>query len=110
MIPDKSTLRLEDARDANVLTNLLSLLFEPTEPLRSLLVPSVLLRLTARSEPPSSYNELIDICKDVSGTWTWGQKAEFLSGHPMIGEQKVSGLSGKEQGAGPVTPKVVLDR
>jgi hypothetical protein len=107
---DTSTLKLESVHDANVLNTLLSLLFEPTPTLHNLLVPSVLLRLTARSSPPASYHELIDICAAVANDWTWDQKAEFIAGHPMIGAPKVSGLSGKEQGGGPVTPRVVIVR
>ncbi|GFZ48131.1 hypothetical protein JCM24511_05879 [Saitozyma sp. JCM 24511] len=109
--PAPPSLALEDSRNADSLTHLLSTLFEPSPPLHSLLVPSVLLRLTATTTPPPSYSALIDLCAEVASGWTYPQKAEFLSGHPMIGEQKaVSKLSGKEQGAGPVTPKVVLDR
>lgn len=107
---DTSTLKFSDIHDAKVLTTLLSLLFEPTPALQNLLVPSVLLRLTARSTPPATYNELIDICSAVASDWTWEQKAEFIAGHPIIGAPKVGGLSGKEQGAGPSTPRVVLDR
>lgn len=102
-------LALEDLTSASSLTSLLSLLFEPSPPLRSLLVPSVLLRLTALDSPPDSYNQPIDICADVAGGWTWDQKADFLSGHPLIGEIKgLSEMSGEEQGG--VTPEVVLDR
>jgi hypothetical protein len=109
--PEPPSLALEDSRNADSLTHLLSTLFEPSPPLHSLLVPSVLLRLTATTTPPSSYSALIDLCAEVASGWTYPQKAEFLSGHPMIGEQKaMSKLSGNEQGAGPVTPKVVLDR
>ncbi|WVQ86043.1 hypothetical protein IAT38_008211 [Cryptococcus sp. DSM 104549] len=102
---------IESCADAQTLTTLLALLFEPSPPLHSLLVPSVLLRLTARSEVPASYNEIIDICQEVASDWTWDEKAEFLSGHPMIGEVKgLSALSGKEQGGARPTPKPVLDR
>ncbi|KAK8850509.1 hypothetical protein IAR55_004427 [Kwoniella newhampshirensis] len=104
-------LALEDCTSADSLTQLLTLLFEPSDPLRDLLVPSVLLRLTTRTSPPSTYNELIDICEEVAKDWTWDEKAEFLSGHPMIGEVKgLSKLSGKEQGGAVVTPQVILDR
>ena len=109
----KSSLRLSDCHHANTLTTLLSLLFEPTDALHTLLVPSVLLRLTARGSPPDSYDQLIEICKDVAeGGWTLEQKAEFISGHPMIGEVKLSGLSGAEQGQGrqDVTSRIVLER
>ncbi|WWD08449.1 hypothetical protein V865_006561 [Kwoniella europaea PYCC6329] len=108
---EDSILSLSSLASAPALESLLVLLFEPSTALRNLLVPSVLLRLTARSEPPASYNELIDICQEVSSDWTWDEKAEFISGHPMIGEVKgLSKLSGKEQGNSTVTPKVVLDR
>ncbi|WVW80894.1 hypothetical protein I302_102885 [Kwoniella bestiolae CBS 10118] len=108
--PD-SILSLTSLSSAPALESLLILLFEPSSALRNLLVPSVLLRLTARPSPPKSYNELIDICKEVSNDWTWDEKGEFISGHPMIGEVKgLSKLSGKEQGNSVVTPKVVLDR
>ncbi|OCF54771.1 hypothetical protein L486_07907 [Kwoniella mangroviensis CBS 10435] len=108
---EDSILSLSSLSSASALESLLVLLFEPSTALRNLLVPSVLLRLTARSEPPSNYNELIDICQEVSSDWTWDEKAEFISGHPMIGEVKgLSKLSGKEQDNSTVTPKVVLDR
>ncbi|WWD20692.1 hypothetical protein CI109_105168 [Kwoniella shandongensis] len=93
------------------LTQLLVLLFEPSSALHDHLVPSVLLRLTARNSPPSNYSEVVDICEEVASEWTWDEKGEFLSGHPMIGEVKgLSKLSGKEQGGAVATPKVILDR
>jgi hypothetical protein len=102
-------LALRDVNDATTLTSILSTLFEPSPPLNSLLVRSVLLRLTAADPPISSYNKLVDICAEVAEGWTWEQKAEFLSGHPMIGEVKgLSALSGKEQGG--ATREVVLSR
>ncbi|WVO20500.1 uncharacterized protein IAS62_001797 [Cryptococcus decagattii] len=92
------------------LTIVLSTLFEPSPPLHTLLVPSVLKRLSSLSLP-RSYNQLIDICANVAEEWSWEQKGEFLSGHPMIGEVKgLSKLSGKEQSGGGATPKDVLER
>lgn len=92
------------------LTIVLSTLFEPSPPLHSLLAPSVLERLSS-SSLPQSYNQLIDICANVAEGWSWEQKGEFLSGHPMIGEVKgLSKLSGKEQSGGGATPKEVLER
>ncbi|OCF30738.1 hypothetical protein I316_07624 [Kwoniella heveanensis BCC8398] len=107
-----SILALSDLNSASALESLLVLLFEPSPALTNLLVPSVLLRLTARSDPPASYNELVDICEGVvKEQWTWDEKAEFVGGHPMIGEVKgLSKLSGKEQGGVVPTRKVVLDR
>jgi len=106
---DQPILALEDLTSSTSLTTLLSLLFEPSPPLKTLLVPSVLLRLTSLDTPPASYSQLIDVCSEVAEGWTWEQKAVFLSGHPMIGEVKgLSAMSGTEQGG--ATPKVVLDR
>ncbi len=106
---DQPILTLEDLTSSTSLTTLLSLLFEPSPPLKTLLVPSVLLRLTSLDTPPASYSQLIDVCSEVAEGWTWEQKAVFLSGHPMIGEVKgLSAMSGTEQGG--ATPKVVLDR
>ena len=108
---DQPILALEDLSSATSLTSLLALLFEPSPPLQTLLVPSVLLRLTSRTEPPESYNKLVDICVEIAEDLTWEQKAEFLSGHPMIGEVTgMSAMSNKEQNAVTATPKVVLDR
>lgn len=104
-------LSLDSIKDADSLSRLLCLLFEPSPPLRTLLVPLVLLRLTAADTPPPSYTALVDLCAEVAAGWTDAQKADFLSGHPMIGEVKnLSALSGKEQGGASPTPKVVLDR
>ncbi|ADV19789.1 hypothetical protein I305_00307 [Cryptococcus gattii E566] len=92
------------------LTIVLSTLFEPSPPLHTLLVPSVLERLSSPSLP-QSYNQLIDICANVAEGWSWEQKGQFLSGHPMIGEVKgLSKLSGKEQSGGGATPKEVLEK
>lgn len=108
--PAPTLLSLSSLTSQKYLQTLLETLFEPTPPLETLLVPSVLLRLTAQVEAPStaSYAALVDLCDEVASGWTWAQKAEFLSGHPMIGDVKASGLSGKEQGGG--TPAAVLAR
>lgn len=104
-IPSLATLQNIDS-----LTIVLSTLFEPSPPLHTLLVPSVLERLSS-SSLPQSYNQLIDICANVAEGWSWEQKGEFLSGHPMIGEVKgLSKLSGKEQSGGGETSKEVLER
>ena len=106
---DASQLPLDKCSDPKVLDPLLSLLFEPTPSLHNVLVPGVLDRLSSTAMP-STYSQLIDTCSDVASQWTWEDKAGFIAGHPMIGAPKVSGLSGKEQGSGPVTPQVVIDR
>ncbi|ORX41058.1 Oxo-4-hydroxy-4-carboxy-5-ureidoimidazoline decarboxylase [Kockovaella imperatae] len=106
---DPSMLKVEDCQDADTLNALLSLLLEPTPELRSHLVPSVLLRLTARENPPSTFGEIVSLCQEVVSEWEWKDKGAFINGHPMIGEVK-GGLSGQEQGGGPATRPVVLKR
>jgi hypothetical protein len=97
--------------DENQIGSLLATLFEPTPTLHSLLVPQVLAQTQTQSQAQvPSASELINISEALCDRWSWEDKARFLAGHPMIGEPKVSGLSGKEQAAGPTTPKVVLDR
>lgn len=105
----KTCLDLCDLRDADRVSSLLCELFEPSSALTDVLVPAVLLRLSSSPAPPESYNALIDICAEVVDEWTLDQKADFVSGHPMIGEVQLQGHSAKEQGASP-TPKVVLER
>ncbi|ODN99484.1 hypothetical protein L198_03328 [Cryptococcus wingfieldii CBS 7118] len=101
---------LESLKDPSALTTLLALLFEPSPSLHSLLVPSVHSQL-ATSTRLESYNIIIDLCQATSSRWSWQEKADFISGHPMIGEVTgLSKLSGKEQGGGGATPKEVLDR
>jgi hypothetical protein len=124
---------LSDLASPTHLAKALSTLFEPSPSLHSLLVPSVALRLTAdfplspssstepassilteispASPPIASYAALVDLCERVAQGWTWDQKADFVGGHPMIGEVKVlSTLSGAEQGGAVPTPRPVLDR
>lgn len=93
--------------DAERLTALLGNLFEPTPSLKRVLVPAVQFR--ASTNPPKSYGALVDLCQEIGADWDWDTKAEFIQGHPVIGEVKgLSAHSNKEQGTG--TPPVVLDR
>ncbi|GMK54710.1 hypothetical protein CspeluHIS016_0112960 [Cutaneotrichosporon spelunceum] len=102
-----AVLEFATVTDAERLTGLLGNLFEPTPSLRRVLVPAVLFR--ASTNPPKSYGELVDLCAQIGEGWDWDTKAEFIQGHPVIGEVKgLSAHSSKEQGSG--TPKVVLDR
>lgn len=99
---------LASLSDADRLSALLWQLFEPTEVLRSHLVPALLLRLSAAPTCPT-YNQLIDMCAEIGDSWDWDTKARFIQGHPMIGEVKLSGHSEKEQGK-VGERQVVLDR
>ncbi|CAK9786068.1 hypothetical protein CC85DRAFT_309759 [Cutaneotrichosporon oleaginosum] len=102
-----ATLDFATLTDSERLTALLGTLFEPTPPLRRVLVPAVLFR--ASTAPPASYAALVDLCAAIGADWDWDTKAQFIQGHPVIGEVKgLSAHSSKEQGSG--TPAVVLDR
>lgn len=110
MASSDATAALADCQDREKLTQLLSTLLEPSAALRDLLVPSVLERLSATSAPPASYGTLVDMCADAAKQWTYEQKADFVSGHPMIGEVKnLSAHSAKEQSSQPTRP-IVLER
>ncbi|TRM65290.1 OHCU decarboxylase-domain-containing protein [Schizophyllum amplum] len=84
----------------------LSTLLEPSSILTDRLVPE----LTQSDLKLSSYAELIDAALDRVSHWSHEQQAQFIAGHPRIGETKaLSHLSAKEQ-AERATPPEVLAR
>ncbi|KAG6885113.1 hypothetical protein C0993_005787 [Termitomyces sp. T159_Od127] len=95
------------------LTQLLSVLFEHSSVLISTLEPQ-LTKSLSEAAPLSSYSELIDKALELIGRWDISLQAQFISGHPRIGETKnLSNLSAKEQGGRPgvnPTPPEVLTR
>jgi 2-oxo-4-hydroxy-4-carboxy--5-ureidoimidazoline (OHCU) decarboxylase len=97
------------------LAKALSILFEPSTILFSTLVPQ-LASSFRRESPITSYTELIDVSITVINTWDDTLRAQFVGGHPRIGEShNLSKLSAKEQGASPstnigATPPEVLRR
>jgi hypothetical protein len=98
---------LSGAPDRATLTDILSTLFEPSAALRDELVPAVLAELSA---PPPTYNALVHACAAAAAQWSYAQKSDFVSGHPMIGEVGgLSALSAREQ-ASKATRPVVLER
>ena len=99
-----------------LLATTVSLLFEPSPILFSKLVPQL---TTSLSEDPSSvttFTNLIDKAVESINLWDDGDKADFIKGHPRIGEShNLSKLSAKEQGgnntnASQTTPPEVLAR
>lgn len=99
-----------------LLATTVSLLFEPSPILFSKLVPQL---TTSLSEDPSSvttFANLIDKAVEFINLWDDGDKADFIKGHPRIGEShNLSKLSAKEQGgnntnASQATPPEVLAR
>ncbi|KAH9888847.1 OHCU decarboxylase-domain-containing protein [Cubamyces lactineus] len=89
------------------LARALALLFEPSPVLYRTLVPAVATHI--QSTPPVlSYYALIDVSLEVISSWSDAQKAEFIAGHPRIGEVKgLSQLSAQEQAAKATPPEVL---
>lgn len=102
MLPPIATL------DPSNLGSVLAVLFEPSDILTSL-APSL-----ASAAPFASDTDLIDAAVQRVGDLPLPQRAQFIAGHPRIGETKnLSALSAKEQGATPAvapTPPGVLAR
>lgn len=67
-----------------------------------------------KNETPTSYSHVIDIAIQIVQSWEHTLQAEFIAGHPRIGESKnLSSLSAKEQGStntARATPPEVLAR
>ncbi|KLO11610.1 hypothetical protein SCHPADRAFT_792156, partial [Schizopora paradoxa] len=101
------------------LADVLSLLFEPSPILIEELVPQLASSFssTPTSKHPKSYKELVDNAIAVVQSWDPDKQADFVKGHPRIGEVKVamSSMSAAEQGhsqagAGAATDPNVLKR
>ena len=91
------------------LQNLLSTLLEPSTSLKQHLVPA--LHDELHQSKAESYSTLIDTAEKQVATWSQDEKADFLGGHPRIGEvAHLSALSSKEQNNAQVTPPEVLAR
>lgn len=91
----------------DALYSVLSALLEPSPSLQNRLVPALSASLSG--SPPSSYAELIDSAEREVASWSQEDKADFLGGHPRIGEVKnLSAHSSKEQGNSQTTPPEVL--
>ena len=92
------------------LESVLALLLEPSPSLKQHLVPEVYQVLSSHSSTTSSYGDVMGLCERTVQGWPVDRKADFLSGHPRIGEQHgLSALSAREQ-ASKSTPPEVLQR
>ncbi|KAJ6581189.1 Oxo-4-hydroxy-4-carboxy-5-ureidoimidazoline decarboxylase [Mycena capillaripes] len=103
-----------DAVDSEAqIGDVLSVLLEPSDILFSTLVPGLVASLSSRKRF-ASYTDLIDAAMAHVASWDLPLRAQFIEGHPRIGETKnLSALSAKEQGATPTvapTPPEVLAR
>ncbi|KAK0467236.1 Oxo-4-hydroxy-4-carboxy-5-ureidoimidazoline decarboxylase, partial [Desarmillaria tabescens] len=104
---------LEQIQTGHSLADTLTILFEHSPILISNLCPQ-LTGILPTLPPLRSYSQLIDISLSQVGTWEHDMKAQFIAGHPRIGESKnISKLSANEQGATSTTaatPPEVLAR
>ncbi|KAI0793934.1 OHCU decarboxylase-domain-containing protein [Fomes fomentarius] len=91
------------------LARALALLFEPSSVLYDTLIPAVVSHIQ-NAPPITSYYALIDVSLAVISSWADNVKAQFIAGHPRIGE--VNGLSklSQEEQAAKATPPEVLAR
>lgn len=99
----------ETVSSSDSLGEVLQLLFEPSASLRQQLVPSLSSKLEHdHDKRPSTYADLVDLSEQELSTWSDEKKADFIGGHPRIGEvANLSKLSAAEQ-AGKATPPEVL--
>ena len=94
------------AGSTDALTGALAVLFEPSPTLAAHLTPQVSARL--QHIPVASYVALIDTALAAIAAWDDALKAQFIAGHPRIGEVKgLSALSAKEQAAAATPPEVL---
>ncbi|KAH9935053.1 Oxo-4-hydroxy-4-carboxy-5-ureidoimidazoline decarboxylase [Amylocystis lapponica] len=91
------------------LAKALATLFESSPILFSALVPGLATHLSSESSTsPTSYAALIDAALAVISTWSDTLRAQFIAGHPRIGEVNgLSHLSAKEQLAAATPPEVL---
>ncbi|KAI0741423.1 OHCU decarboxylase-domain-containing protein [Daedaleopsis nitida] len=89
------------------LATALAVLFEPSPILYTTLVPALAARIQA-GPPPTSYYALIDAALAEIASWPHDRQAEFIAGHPRIGEVNgLSKLSAQEQAAKATPPEVL---
>lgn len=113
-MPDLPTLA-EAVSSRAALEQALCILLEPSTSLREHLVPALSTGLdnssgggSAQSQP-TTYADVVDAAEAEVATWSQADKADFLGGHPRIGEVKnLSALSSKEQSGATQTPPEVL--
>jgi 2-oxo-4-hydroxy-4-carboxy--5-ureidoimidazoline (OHCU) decarboxylase len=105
-LPALSEIRSAPLTSDSPLAVALNVLFEHSTILVTRLAPQLhALFDTLAPGTLESYSQFIDITLDEIGKWDMASQAEFISGHPRIGETKgLSKLSSSEQGAQGVNP------
>ncbi|TFK51723.1 hypothetical protein OE88DRAFT_1462765 [Heliocybe sulcata] len=119
-LPPLSLIVSSTSEPTSYLSSALALLFEPSPPLFSDLVPELEDTLLQSTSPITTYSELIDGALQIIRAWPDELQARFIGAHPRIGEVKgLSAFSAKEQGQGQAglasarttaTPPKVLER
>lgn len=86
----------------------LAMLFEPSPILYSELVPALITYIPTSPIRITTYSALIDAAQRAVSQWPASRKAQYIAGHPRIGEMKgLSQLSEKEQAATATPPEVL---
>ena len=99
----------DDSQDGP-LARAFATLFEPSSALFEFLVPTV---VAIVANPKSraqrrTYHALVDVAISELDGWPHGRQADFVGGHPRIGEIKgLSALSASEQAAHATPPEVL---
>ena len=98
-LPTLSEIQSSQSGSQSPLGGALDILFEHSPILLTKLEPQ--LHTLLKSSPPlESYTQLIDTALEEISRWDTAAQAEFIAGHPRIGESKnLSKLSASEQGA-----------
>jgi 2-oxo-4-hydroxy-4-carboxy--5-ureidoimidazoline (OHCU) decarboxylase len=112
-LPTLSTISSHLSHPESPLARALTILFEPSPILLSTLEPQ--LASVLNDKHLTSYVQLVDVALSTIASWDSSSQAEFIAGHPRIGESKgLSNLSAKEQGVTALsivpTPPEVLAR
>lgn len=105
-LPDLTEVQSSPSSSESPLAVALNILFEHSAILVTRLEPQLhALFSTLAPGTLTSYSQFIDTALDEIGGWDTASQAEFISGHPRIGETKgLSELSSREQGAQGVNP------
>lgn len=105
-LPSLSETLSSSSDPSSPLARALATLFEPSTTLFAHLVPQLVEHLS--SVQVTTYSGLIDAALHVVSLWRDPMKAEFIAGHPRIGENtNLSRLSAKEQAAAATPPEIL---
>ncbi|KAF9054453.1 Oxo-4-hydroxy-4-carboxy-5-ureidoimidazoline decarboxylase [Panaeolus papilionaceus] len=112
-LPPLASIYSSPSSTGSDLAKTLVILFEHSPILVDVLEKQLNVVVKSSQSPPTSYTQLIDTALAEIAKWDIPAQAEFISGHPRIGENSnLSKLSAAEQGARGLqpTPPEVLNR